>query len=75
MLQDGDVFKGQYTVQAHGWQGPAYMLCSAQRTTPGGQPLSIKLFARGVDYLQEKALLEGPSPSLQEHLPGLLPPM
>ena len=75
MLQEGNVFKGQYTVQAHGWQGPAYMLCSAQRTAPGGQPLSIKLFARGVDYLQEKALLEGPSPSLQEYLPGLLPPM
>ena len=71
--QEGNMFKGKYKMQAHGWQGPAYMLCSAQNTAQRGQPLSIKLYARGVDYLQEKALLEGPSPSLQEYLPGLHP--
>lgn len=72
LLQEKAVFKGKFVMQAHGWQGPAYMLCSAQDTAERGRPLSIKLFARGVDYLQEKALLEGPSPSLQEYLPGLV---
>lgn len=63
-------FKGKYNMQSHGWPGPAYVLCSAQRRVDKGHPLSVKLFARGVDYLQEKALLETPTITLQEYLPG-----
>ena len=63
-------FKGKYSMQSHGWPGPAYVVCSAQRGVDKGQPLSVKLFARGVDYLQEKALLETPTITLQEYLPG-----
>lgn len=63
-------FKGKYSMQSHGWPGPAYVLCSAQRGVDKGHPLSVKLFARGVDYLQEKALLETPTITLQEYLPG-----
>ena len=69
-VQEGMIFKGKYTMQSHGWPGPAYVLCSANRTADRGQHLSVKLFARGVDYLQEKALLETPTITLQEFLPG-----
>jgi len=69
-MQDGMSFKGKYSMQSHGWPGPAYVLCSAQRGVDKGHPLSVKLFARGVDYLQEKALLETPTITLQEYLPG-----
>ncbi len=69
-MQDGMSFKGKYSMQSHGWPGPAYVLCSAQRAVDRGHPLSVKLFARGVDYLQEKALLETPTITLQEYLPG-----
>ncbi|DBA83586.1 TPA: hypothetical protein ACH3X1_006158 [Trebouxia sp. C0004] len=70
-MQDGMSFKGKYSMQSHGWPGPAYVLCSAQRRVDKGHPLCVKLFARGVDYLQEKALLETPTITLQEYLPGL----
>ncbi|DBB08757.1 TPA: hypothetical protein ACH3X3_008192 [Trebouxia sp. C0006] len=70
-MQDGMSFKGKYSMQSHGWPGPAYVLCSAQRGVDKGHSLSVKLFARGVDYLQEKALLETPTITLQEYLPGL----
>ena len=63
-------FKGRYTMQSHGWPGPAYVLCSAHRTTDRSVHVSVKLFARGMDYLQEKALLETPTITLQEYLPG-----
>ena len=65
------MFKGKYSMQSHGWPGPAYVLCSGYRSALPQQHLSVKLFARGVDYLQEKALLETPTITLQEYLPGL----
>lgn len=65
------MFKGKYSMQSHGWPGPAYVLCSGHRSALPQQHLSVKLFARGVDYLQEKALLETPTITLQEYLPGL----
>ncbi|KAL3138737.1 hypothetical protein ABBQ32_005584 [Trebouxia sp. C0010 RCD-2024] len=71
-MQEGMVLKGKYSMQSHGWAGPAYVLCSAYRTAQPEQHLSVKLFARGVDFLQEKALLETPTITLQEFLPGLL---
>ena len=71
VVQEGMVFKGKYRMQSHGWAGPAYVLCSGQHTAQPDQHLSVKLFARGVDYLQEKALLETPTITLQEYLPGL----
>lgn len=64
-------FKGKYSMQAHGWPGPAYVLCSAHRSADRSHHLSVKIFARGVDYLQEKALLETPTITLQEYLPGI----
>lgn len=64
-------FKGKYTMQSHGWPGPAYVLCRAHRAADRSQHVSVKLFARGVDYLQEKALLETPTITLQEYLPGI----
>lgn len=70
-MQEGAVFKGKYSMQSHGWPGPAYVLCSGHRSALPQQHLSVKLFARGVDYLQEKALLETPTITLQEYLPGL----
>lgn len=70
-MQEGMVLKGKYSMQSHGWAGPAYVLCSAYRTAQPEQHLSVKLFARGVDFLQEKALLETPTITLQEFLPGL----
>ena len=69
-MQEGMTFKGKYTMQSHGWPGPAYILCSTQRAAERGLPVSVKLFARGMDYLQEKALLETPTITLQEYLPG-----
>ena len=72
-VQEGMVLKGKYSMQSHGWAGPAYVLCSAYRTAQPEQHLSVKLFARGVDFLQEKALLETPTITLQEFLPGLQP--
>ena len=70
-VQEGAVFKGKYSMQSHGWPGPAYVLCSGHSSALPHQHLSVKLFARGVDYLQEKALLETPTITLQEYLPGL----
>lgn len=71
LVQEGAMFKGKYSMQSHGWPGPAYVLCSGHRSALPHQHLSVKLFARGVDYLQEKALLETPTITLQEYLPGL----
>ena len=68
--QEGMSFKGKYTMQSHGWQGPAYVLCSGHRTADRRHHMSVKLFARGMDYLQEKALLETPTITLQQYLPG-----
>lgn len=70
-MQEGMSFKGKYTMQSHGWQGPAYVLCSGHRTADRRHHMSVKLFARGMDYLQEKALLETPTITLQQYLPGL----
>ena len=70
ILQEGMSFKGKYTMQSHGWQAPAYVLCSGHRTADRRLPMSVKLFARGMDYLQEKALLETPTITLQQYLPG-----
>ena len=72
-LQEGMSFKGKYSMQSHGWQVPAYVLCSGHRTTDRRQHMSVKLFARGMDYLQEKALLETPTVTLQQYLPGNRP--